>query len=169
MDTRVAKTAVSKRRHTKSAVPQPTEHPSSPLADMDLFFDRLSHGLLSRLGFPALAGSGWPHMEQAPKIDLLDRGKELVLKAAIPGVTKEDLEVSLHEGVVTIRGQTRSETSDDTGDYHRREISSGSFERAVALPADVLADKARASFRDGVLEVVMPKTDKPSGRTIAIS
>jgi HSP20 family protein len=91
-----------------------------------------------------------------------------VLRAEVPGVSKEDLKVTLQDGVLSIRGETRRETRADEGDYHRREISRGSFERTVALPADVAADKVKASFRDGVLELVMPKNGKPSGRTIPI-
>ena len=101
-------------------------------------------------------------------MDLVDRGKELVLRAEVPGVSKEDLKVTLQDGVLSIRGETRRETRADEGDYHRREISRGSFERAIALPADVAAEKIKASFRDGVLELVMPKNGKPSGHTIAI-
>ena len=168
MDTKTTKPATTDRQPTPAGAHAVTAHAASPLAEMESFFDRLSEGLLARMGFPALAGPAghWP--AQAPRVDLVDRGKELVLRAEVPGVSKEDLKVTLQDGVLSIRGETRRETRADEGDYHRREISRGSFERTVALPADVAADKVKASFRDGVLELVMPKNGKHSGRTIPI-
>jgi len=168
MDTKTAKPATTNRQPTHAATHAVPVQAASPFAEMESFFDRLSEGLLSRMGFPALAGQAghWP--AQAPRVDLVDRGKELVLRAEVPGVSKEDLKVTLRDGMLSIRGETRRETRADEGDYHRREISRGSFERAVALPADVAAEKIKASFRDGVLELVMPKNGKPSGHTIAI-
>jgi HSP20 family protein len=168
IDTKTTKPATTDRQPTPAGAHAVTAHAASPLAEMESFFDRLSEGLLARMGFPALAGPAghWP--AQAPRVDLVDRGKELVLRAEVPGVSKEDLKVTLQDGVLSIRGETRRETRADEGDYHRREISRGSFERTVALPADVAADKVKASFRDGVLELVMPKNGKPSGRTIPI-
>lgn len=168
MDTRNLKPVTTGRHAARTEKQLMPAHSVSPFAEMDLFFDRLSNGLLSRMGFPALAESGWPTMTQVPKVDLVDRGKELVLRAEIPGVSKDDLKITLRDGVVSIRGESRHETHEDEGDYHRREIRRGSFERAVSLPADVVADKAKASFRDGVLELVMPKNDKPSGHSIPI-
>ncbi len=83
-------------------------------------------------------------------------------------MSKDDLKITLLDGVVSIRGESRHETHEDEGGYHRREISLGRFERAVLTPSDVVADKATASSRDGVLELVMPKNGKPSGHSIPI-
>ena len=99
---------------------------------------------------------------------LVDRGKELVLRAEIPGVSKEDLSISLADGSVTIRGVTHKERREEKGDYHRREISQGSFQRTIRLPVEVAGDKAKASFKDGVLELVLPKTRESTGRRITI-
>lgn len=147
---------------------KPASRALSSLEDMDLLFDRLSRGLMSRMGFPALTEAGWPFGAHAPRVDLVDRGTELVLRAEIPGIAKEDLHISLSDGVVTIRGETHKETRDEKGDYHRREISRGSFQRSIPLPVEVAGEQAKASFRDGVLELVMPKAGKPTGRRIAI-
>jgi HSP20 family protein len=163
-----AKSAPQARQAVKAERETSPAYALSPFGEMDLFFDRLSNGLLSRMGFPALADTGWPFLAHAPRVDLLDRGKDLVLRAEIPGISKDDLEISLRDGTVTICGHSSKETREEKGDYHRREISRGSFQRTVPLSADVAADKCKASFKDGVLELVMPKTDKPSGRHIPI-
>jgi len=168
MDSKIAKPART-GSHPPATATQPAHVPAlSPFAEIDMFFDRLSQGLLSRMGFPTLSGAGSHRPVQVPRVDLLDRGKELVLRAEIPGVSKEDLKITLRDGMLSIRGETRSETRTDEGDYHRREISRGSFERAVSLPADVEADKVKASFRDGVLELVMPKNGKSPSHEIPI-
>ena len=140
----------------------------SPFEEMDLLFDRLSHRLMSRMGFPALAEAGWPFSSQTPRVDLVDRGKELVLRAEVPGVAKEDLGISLQDGTVTIHGETRKESQEDKGDYHRREISHGTFQRCVRLPAEVDGEHSKASFKDGVLELVMPKLHESTATRIAI-
>jgi HSP20 family protein len=140
----------------------------TPFEEMDLLFDRLSRGLMTRMGFPALGDVGWPFAASAPKVDVVDRGKELVVRAEIPGVSKEDLSISLTDNTLTIRGETHKESKEEKGDYHRREISRGSFLRTLALPAEVAGDRAKATFKDGVLELVLPKVDKPSGRKIEI-
>ena len=141
----------------------------SPFEEMDLLFDRLSRGLMSRIGFPALGESGWPSQMNAPKVDLVDKGKELVLRAEIPGISKDELKITLTDDTVTIRGETHKETKDEKGDYHRREITRGSFQRTLALPSSVDGEKARASFKDGVLELVLPKIDKPGARSVKVA
>jgi HSP20 family protein len=153
------------------AVAAPAKAPAralTPFEEMDLLFDRLSRGFLSRIGLPAHGESAWPSMINAPKVDLIDRGNELVVRAEIPGVAKDDLKISLTDQSVTIRGETHKETKEEKGDYHRREISRGSFQRTLALPAEVAGDKAKASFKDGVLELVLPKVDRPRARSVRI-
>lgn len=170
MASKTPKTAAKPAPAAKAPAKQAAAAPAAltPFEEMDLLFDRLSHRLMSRMGFPALAEVGWPFGAHAPRVDLVDRGKELVLRAEIPGVAKEDLSISLADGSVTIRGETHKDTHEEKGDYHRREISRGSFQRTIRLPVDVSGDKAKASFKDGVLELVLPKTRESTGRRIAI-
>ena len=164
---RAASKSPEKTAKTAKAV-RPASRALSSLEDMDLLFDRLSRGLMSRMGFPALADAGWPFGAHAPRVDLVDRGTELVLRAEIPGISREDLHITLNDGVVTIRGETHKETRDEKGDYHRREISRGSFQRSIPLPVEVAGDRAKASFKDGVLELVLPKVGKSGSRKIRI-
>ena len=133
-----------------------------------MLFDRLSRGLMSRMGFPALGEAGWPFQAHAPKVDVIDRGKDLLVRAEIPGISKEDLSISLGDQTVTIRGETRKETKEEKGDYFRREISSGSFQRTLALPSAVAGDQAKASFNNGVLELVLPKIENAGARKLNI-
>ncbi len=102
---------------------------------------------------------------RVPSVDVIDREEEVVVRAEIPGVDKENLEVSLSDDRLTIKGSTRQENVEkEAGEYTRREMSRGSFTRVVTLPANVDGEKAKASFRDGVLEMTLPKL-KPTKRT----
>jgi len=152
----------------RSAVAGKSGKALSPFEEMDALFDRLSRGLMARMGFPALGELGWPAQLHAPRVDVLDRGKDLLVRAEIPGMNKDDLHISLTDQTVTIRGESHKESKDEKGDYFRREISRGEFQRTLALPVEVQGDKASASFKDGVLELVLPKSDKPASRKILI-
>ena len=105
---------------------------------------------------------------KVPKIDVINRDKEIVVKAELPGVAKEDIDVSMTDNTVTIKGSTSHEEKEEKGDYYRCEISRGSFSRTVALPGDVDADKAKASFNDGILELTLPKVERSHRKTINV-
>lgn len=81
------------------------------------------------------------------------------VKAALPGVPAEDVDISVQNDVLTIRGEHREETEDQKRDYYRREIRYGSYHRSLALPTSVDADKAEASFKDGILTLHLPKAE----------
>jgi HSP20 family protein len=103
-----------------------------------------------------------------PKVDVIDRDEEVVVRAEVPAVKKEDIEVSISGNMVTIKGETKKEEKEEKGDYYRSEISRGSFSRMVSLPADVDESKAKASLKDGVLELTLPKVEKAKRRTIKV-
>ena len=90
-----------------------------------------------------------------PKLDIIERDDEVVVRAEVAGVDKKDLEVSVTDNSVTIRGSTKEEHKEEKGDYFRSEITRGEFSRTAALPCDVDGDKARANFTDGILELVI--------------
>ena len=116
--------------------------------------------------WPRLSGMEWPRLgeisgllnAQAPSLDIIDGEKEVVVRAEVPGVDKKDLDVSIADRTLTIKGSTRQEKKEEKENYFRQEIRSGSFSRSVLLPADVNAAKAEASFKGGVLELRLPKT-----------
>lgn len=93
-----------------------------------------------------------------PKMDVIDREGEIVVRAELPGLSKDEVEVSLIGDELVIKGASRHEkVADEKGRYHRREISTQSFARSITLPAEVDAEKASSSFKDGVLELILPK------------
>jgi HSP20 family protein len=104
-----------------------------------------------------------------PTIDLMDRGDELFLECDLPGVHENDVQVEIQDNVLTIQG--RREQSHETGEgrqYQRRERQYGEFERSIALPQDVDAENIRAEYRDGVLEIHVPKSAKTQPRQIQV-
>lgn len=103
-----------------------------------------------------------------PKLDIVDRDDEVVVKAEVPGVNKDDIEISLTGNLITIKGKTRKEEKEEKGDYYRCEISSGAFSRTATLPAEVDDSKAKADLTDGVLEITLPKVEKAKKRSIKV-
>jgi len=103
-----------------------------------------------------------------PRVDVIDRDAEILVRAEIPGVSKDDLEVSMNHGTVTIKGSVKRESKKEEGDYYRCEISHGSFSRTVALPAEVEGDRAKATFKDGVLELLLPKRETSKRHSIKV-
>jgi HSP20 family protein len=111
----------------------------------------------------------WPRFdggfaEALPPVDVVDRDSDVLVRAEIPGIAREDLEVSISDDTLTIKGQSRREEEKDDGDYHRREIVSRSVSRTVSLPRPVEGDRAKAQLKDGVLEITLPKA-APAQRT----
>jgi HSP20 family protein len=143
----------------------------SPFEEMDrMFGDFLSRSWMRpfRWEMPSWGEMAKPFEGKMPKVDVIERDDEVVVKAELPGVDKKDLDVSVTENSVTIKGTTSHEEKEEKGDYYRSEISRGAYARTVSLPAYVDADKAKASFKDGVLELKLPKVEKAKRRSIEI-
>lgn len=102
-----------------------------------------------------------------PKVDIIDHDNEIEVQAALPGINKEELEVSVNNQTITIRATTKKETKEE-GKYFRREITRGEFQRTLSLPENVDGDKAKAAFKDGILTVTIPKTEKSKRKNIEI-
>jgi HSP20 family protein len=133
---------------------------------MDRWLDGMSRGLFRPMRWEWFS---WPEpVMPSPKVDVLDRDNEVLVRAELPGVKKEDLEVSMTDNTVTIKGTTSHEEKEEKGDYYRHEISKGSFSRTVTLPGDVDSDKCKTRFKDGVLELTVPKVEKAKRRTIKV-
>lgn len=103
-----------------------------------------------------------------PSLDVIDRDNEILVRAEVPGVEKKDLDISLTDNLLTIKGQTSSEKKEEKGDYHRHEISRSSFARSVTLPGAVDSSKADASLKDGILEITLPKMESSRRRSITV-
>ncbi len=118
-------------------------------------------------------GPSWRNLtasleNRLPRVDVVDRAEEVVVRAEVPGVDKENLDVSLTDNTITIKGSTSHEEKEERGDYYRSEMSRGSFARTIPLPADVDGSKAKATFKDGILEVTVPKVAIAKRRTIKV-
>ena len=138
--------------------------------EMDRWFSRFGPGWMR----PFHWGSpSWPDLEASfegivPKVDVIDREEEVVIRAELPGVDKKDMEVTLTDDALTIKGSTKTEQEEEKGDYYHREVSSGSFSRTVRLPTEVDGDKVTSSFKDGILELTLPKVKKAKRQTIKV-
>jgi len=105
-----------------------------------------------------------------PRVDVLDAGNEVIVKADLPGVKRDDIEVTATEAELTIAGETREESEAKRESYYRLERRSGRFSRTIDLPAAIKPDEVKAKLADGILEVRAPKAEPagPAGRTIEI-
>jgi HSP20 family protein len=120
------------------------------------------------LEFPEWAQPGILDFK-SPKVDIVDRDDDVLVRAEIPGVKKEDLDVSLTDNAITIKGSTSEEKKEEKGDYFRSETMKGSFTRTLALPGEVNGSKATSTFKDGMLEVVVPKREHARRHKVKVS
>jgi len=127
-----------------------------PFEEMDRWFDEVARRWLS------------PFEGRMPQVDMFDRETEIVIRAALPGVAKEDLELSMTDETVTIRASTRREAKEGKGEYYRRELSQGEFQRTLRLPVAVKGVEAKATFKDGILELVLPKVEQAKSKKIKV-
>lgn len=144
----------------------------TPLDEMERMFEEL----MPRGWMQPFRG-GWPRLQEMapfegrwPRVDVQDRESDILVRAELPGVKKDDLDISVSEGSVTLKAETRheKEEGEEGGDYYRREITAGSFARTIALPGDVDADNAKARFEDGVLELTLPKREQAKRKRIQV-
>lgn len=139
--------------------------------DFERFFEQIMPGdRRPSLRWPRLFAPDLEALAEggAPKVDVIDREDEVIVKAEIPGVKKEDIRVSVAANVMTIRGETKHEEKEERGDYYRCEMSRGEFSRMLTLPADVDDTKATAELHDGVLEITLPKVEAAKKREIKV-
>jgi HSP20 family protein len=103
-----------------------------------------------------------------PDVDIAETKEALTIKAEVPGMESKDIQVTLENGVLTLRGEKRQEMEEKDERLYRSERHYGSFVRSLRLPANVDASKVTAAFKNGVLTVVMPKTAEARGKAIPI-
>ncbi len=103
-----------------------------------------------------------------PAVDVYDKKDKLVVKAELPGVDKKDVKITVDDDNLTISGETKREEEVKEKDYYCAERSYGSFSRSISLPVAVERDKVKASFKDGVLTVDLPKSKDAKGRVLEI-
>ncbi|MFA4954469.1 MAG: Hsp20/alpha crystallin family protein [Patescibacteria group bacterium] len=115
--------------------------------------------------FPSVVGRG---QGLVPAIDVYDTKDAVVIETALPGVNAQDVKLDVENGILTISGSSERKTEVEEKDYYRKEIRAGSFMRQVALPSGVKEDQAKASFKDGILKIEMPKTEQIKSKSIKI-
>ncbi len=103
-----------------------------------------------------------------PSLDLSETKDEFVVKAEVPGIDPKNIDISLSEGMLTIKGEKKQEKEEKDENYHFVERSYGSFIRSVRLPGQVQEDKVKASYKDGVLKVALPKSEEARKKEIKI-
>ncbi len=96
----------------------------------------------------------------SPSVDIFEEGDEIVVKSELPGMKKDDIDIRLTEDSITISGEKKKEEKVERKDYYRLERSYGSFCRSFRLPTEIQIDKAKAQFKDGILEVRIPKSEE---------
>ncbi len=111
----------------------------------------------------------WRQRERAIPVDLYETEDSVVAKAGLPGVNPDEVEVSVIEDLLTIKGTVKHEEKDESERYLRRELSYGAFSRTLPLPASVDSENATAEYEGGVLTVTLPKTEGSRTRTIKIT
>jgi HSP20 family protein len=126
--------------------------------------DRLFESPWTELARTSQLLSGW-----TPALDVYEGKDNFIVKAELPGMKKEDIEVSLHGDSLSISGERQSETKEENADVCRAERYFGRFQRTVTLPTSVAPDKAKAQYKDGILTVTLPKTEEAKPKQIDVS
>ena len=104
-----------------------------------------------------------------PSVDVSETKTELKVRAELPGMTHDDIELNLQDNVLTLKGEKKQEKKEEKEDYQRTECCYGSFTRSFTLPASVDQDNVQATFKDGILEITLPKSEKAKPKKISIS
>lgn len=151
---------------------------TTPRRDLSLIddMDRMFEGFLNR-GWLRPFREMWPEWARleeglelrTPRVNVTNRDDEVLVKAELPGVKREDLTVELTGDLLTIRGEQHHEEREEEGDLVRAEITRGTFCRTMTLPAGLDAEHVKAEFKDGVLEVHLPKLEKTERRRVEIA
>lgn len=158
----------AKEKETKAVTPW---RPFHELTRWERDMDRMMEDFFGRRVRP-----WWPdrwfrtdEMEvRAPAIDLFEDKDDIVVKAELPGMDKDNIEVNLADSTLTIKGEKKKEEEIKEENYYRSERSYGSFIRTVELPKAVRTDKVKASFKNGILEVRVPKTEEAKAKEIKV-
>jgi len=128
--------------------------------EMDRLLNRFLEGQWEE-EYPAVA-------EWAPSMDVSETRDSLIVKVEVPGMDPKDIQISLQENLLTVKGEKRQEQEEKEEHYHRVERTYGMFTRSVRLPVTVDGSKVAASFKNGLLTVTLPKTPTSKGTTIPI-
>ena len=133
------------------------------LSDLKDEFDRLLESPLAELARTSRLFTGW-----TPALDLHEDKDHFVAKVELPGMNKDDIDISLENGALSISGERKAEQKFETAEVYRAERFVGRFQRTVTLPAPVAAEKVSAEYKDGVLTITLPKTEEAKPKRISV-
>lgn len=156
----MAKKTKSKAKKTRALVPRRASAEPSP---WELDMDRMFEDFLGRRLRPFWPERWWSAAATeitTPAVDLYEEKDDIVVKAELPGMEKDDIEVNLSDNRLTIKGEKTQEEEVKKEGYYRSERSYGSFVRTLELPREVQTDKIKAAFKNGILEIRLPKTEE---------
>jgi HSP20 family protein len=148
--------------------------PWRPLAEMARWekdMERLFGNFLTGRAHPLFNENWWSGKSTGslePALDLYEEKDQIVVKAELPGMTKDDIQISISDNVLTIKGEKKHEEEDTGKDYYRSERTYGAFFRTLPLPAEINADKVQATFKNGVLEIRLPKSEAAKKKEIKV-
>jgi HSP20 family protein len=136
-----------------------------PFREMEDVFDRYNKAL----SWPRFAKQEiMTHGDWVPRVDITESDKEFIIKADIPEVKKEEVKISVDNGVLSIQGERKQEKEEKNKKFHRVERFYGSFTRSFTIPENVDETKVEASFKDGTLTIQLPKTEKSKPKAIDV-
>lgn len=133
------------------------------LFEMQEYMNRVFNEFLGERG-NALSESAW-----MPAVDVSETDAAIVVRAELPGMSQDDIELNLQDNVLTLKGEKKPGSSDEAENFHRTECCFGGFSRAFSLPATVQQEGIQARFKDGVLKITLPKVDEVKPQKIAIT
>ena len=126
--------------------------------------DRLFESPWTELARTSQLLSGW-----TPALDVHEDKDNFIVRAELPGMKREDIDVSLHDGALSLSGERKLEQKFEEAEVYRTERFFGKFQRTVSLPAAVAADKVKAQYKDGVLTITLPKTEEAKPKQIDVN
>jgi HSP20 family protein len=140
----------------------------TPMGNLRSFQDEVNHMFEQFFRGGNGEEAGWGVRTWAPPVDLYETDDALILKAELPGASKEDLSIEVRQNTLILRGQRKHEAEVKDEQYHRMERAYGAFQRSFMLPTVVDQGKVQATYKDGVLELRLPKSEAAKPKRIVI-
>ncbi len=141
----------------------------NPYRDMMTVRDEMNRVFNEFFGRGGQDEETWYAGAWSPPVDIYETDEALIMKAELPGFSKEDISIELKENTLIMRGERRRQDEVKEGNYHRMERVYGAFQRSFLLPTTVEQDKVKASYKDGILELHLPKVPAAQPKRIAVS
>lgn len=139
----------------------------NPFKEIQTFEDRMNKVFFDffRKDWPShILSDNW-----APSVEVINKDADVVVKAEMPGMNKEDIQLEIMDNTLHLKGERKHERKEEGDDYYINEINYGSFHRALTLPSTVDMEKVKAEYKDGVLEIVLPKKEETKAKRIPIN